>query len=102
MLATGTTATSSEGARQGLSWPREGLVKFNQLSKMVKHQCEMQTRRKKEERTHAGRSPTIMAWCSNGAGMPEMVTSSSGLQWWHPREVEEEEEVEAMGECGIF
>jgi hypothetical protein len=91
--------SSSEGARRGVSWPREGLVKFNELSKMVKDQ----RGEDEEEGEDNVAEAELMAWCRNRAGMPERATGSGnpGSGSAHG-EVEEEDEVEAMGECDIY
>jgi hypothetical protein len=93
--------SSNEGARRGVSWPREGfLVKFKELSKMVKDQRGVD----KEEGEENVVEAELMAWCRNGAGMPERATGSGNpsSEGSAHGEVEEEDEVEAMGECGIF
>jgi hypothetical protein len=87
--------SSSEGARRGVSWPREGLVKFNELSQMVKRQREVEGEESMVE-------AELLAWCRKEAKMPELATSSNNQSSGGDHGEEEEEEVEAWGECGIF
>jgi len=85
-----------EGARRGVSWTRAGLVKFNELSEMVKAQRGAEGEDNKVE-------TELMAWCRAEARLPQLDKGegggSSGVV--HD-EVEEEDEVEALGECSIF
>jgi hypothetical protein len=89
--------SATEGARRGASWPKEGLVKFNELSAMVRLQ------RDNGEEQENGVEKDLMDWCREDAGLPPMAKGAGkeAPQVDHG-EVDEEEEVEAVGECGIF
>jgi hypothetical protein len=89
--------SSIEGARRGVNWPREGLVKFNELSKMVKKQ------RDEDEAEGSMVEAKLLGWCHQEAKMPKLATGSvNQVSGGMCGEVEEEVEVEAWGECGIF
>jgi hypothetical protein len=65
--------SATEGARRGVSWPREGLVKFNKLSAMVKLQPE-------DHIVVAGAENMVetdlMAWCQAEAGLLQLADSA--------------------------
>jgi hypothetical protein len=86
--------SATEGARRGSSWPREGLLKFNELSGMVKRQREevMETEEDVEE--------NLMNWCRTGDGL-DAVDPAGGHQIATYQIAAEEDEVEAWGECDI-
>lgn len=92
--------SANDGARRGASWTREGLLKFNELSAMVKNQ--------RENNNVAGAENTVevdlKAWCRAEAGLPELTDSagSKSSDLVPHEEVQGEDEVEATGECDIF
>jgi hypothetical protein len=91
--------SATEGARRGASWPKEGLVKFNELSAMVKRQREHDNVENGESRVETD----LRAWCRAKAGLPRLASGDGEDSQVVHNEVDgDEEEVEAMGECGIF
>ena len=64
--------SATEGARRGSSWPQEGLVKFNELSAMMKSQREaaMET----EGDTNMVEKE-LMDWCRTEGGLNAMAPS---------------------------
>ena len=51
---------ATEGSRRGASWPREGLVKFSELSAMVEVQRDHFNKAEEESVVEGG---DLMAWC---------------------------------------
>ena len=92
--------SATEGARRGASWPREGLVKFNELSTLVKFQRGSESVAGNENVVEA----ELMAWCREEAGLPQLddMDADNDSSDLIPNDVEGEDEVEAMGECDIF
>ena len=86
--------STTEGARRGSSWPREGLVKFNQLSAMVKNQ------REKAMETEEDVEEDLMDWCRMEDGL-KAVAPTGGDQIATDQITAEEDEVEAWGECSL-
>jgi hypothetical protein len=92
--------SATEGARRGASWSRDGLLKFNELSAMVKEQ--------RDEDNMAGTGNMVeadlMGWCREEAGMPQLADAAGndGSDLIHTEVDEEDEEVEATGECDIY
>jgi hypothetical protein len=83
------------GSRWGVSWSKEGLLKFNSLAKMVKLQRE-------SEVTGTDVEEDLRNWFRVQAAM-SLLNKEGGVV--HQASVEEEEnenEVEALGECGIL
>jgi hypothetical protein len=90
--------SATEGARRGASWPKEGLLKFNELSAMVKLQRD-------EDNVASGESMVekdLMTWCRAEAGLPQLVDGAGEASQVVHNEVDGDDEVEAMGECSIF
>ncbi len=92
--------SATEGARRGASWSRDGLLKFNELSAMVKVQRDNDNMAGTDNMVEAD----LMGWCREEAGMPQLAdTVGNDGSDLIPTEVdEEEEEVEATGECDIY
>ena len=86
--------SATEGARRGSSWPREGLLKFNELSKMVKRQRE-------EVETEEDVEENLMNWCRTGDGLDAVDPGAGGHQIATNQIAAEEDEVEAWGECNL-
>jgi hypothetical protein len=89
--------SSTEGCRRGQSWTRKGLLKFNSLCEMVK------TQRAKEE-TGSTVENYLRTWCRDQAGMHAWreTTNEGDADPQDALDEEEEQEVEAVGECDIY
>ena len=85
--------STTEGSRQGFSWQREGLVRFNALSQVVKQQREAE---KWEPGDESEVDLELMAWCRSEAGATHLPSSLGN------NGVAEQDEVEAMGERDTF
>jgi DNA primase len=100
MWKDGRYTSTTEGSRRGVSWQGQGLVKFNELSQMVKQQRGVDKDLAREENEV---EQDLMAWCRTEAGMSPLPSShgneNAGVI---PNDMAEEDEVEAMGECDIF
>jgi hypothetical protein len=74
-------------------------VKFNELSVMVKRQRD-------HDNVASGESmveTNLRAWCRAEAGLPRLANGDGEDSQVVHNEVDgDDEEVEAMGECGIF
>jgi hypothetical protein len=92
--------SATEGARRGASWSRDGLLKFNELSAMVKAQRDNDNMAGTDNMVEAD----LMGWCREEAGMPQLADTAGddGSDLIPTEADEEEEEVEATGECDIY
>jgi hypothetical protein len=90
--------SATDGARRGVSWPRAGLVKFNELSEMVKKQ------READEVAENKVEAELMACCQAEAGTPEVANGGDNKSSEVvPNKMESEDEVEAVGgERSVF
>jgi hypothetical protein len=86
--------SATEGSRQGVSWSNAGLVKFNELSEMVQQQREEDTGKEVEEE--------LITWCRSKAGMTILNRIGGATGEVDDDMHEEDEVVEAVGECDIF
>jgi hypothetical protein len=86
--------SSTEGNRRGQSWTKEGLLRFNNLCTMVKAQREV-------EETGDTVEKDLRDWCREEAGMTPLGKTTEMVAP-DPQDEEDEEEVEAMGECDIY
>ena len=77
-----------------MSWSNAGLVRFNQLSEMVRKQREEDTEKEVEEE--------LIAWCRSKAEMTVLNRVGGATGEVDDDMREEEEVVEAVGECDIF
>jgi hypothetical protein len=90
--------SSTEGSRRGQSWRKEGLLRFNSLCEMVKGQWA-------REETGIKVESYLQAWCRNQASMPPWPKEKEAVAAIAEDALgqeEEEEEVEAVGECDIY
>lgn len=91
--------SATEGSRRGVSWTKEGLLKFNELSEMVKRQRAAVVGDEAEN----GVETDLTMWCRAQAGMTILsVNGGLTVDGATSSEVEEEDEVEAVGECDII
>jgi hypothetical protein len=86
--------SATEGSRRGVSWSNAGLVKFNQLSEMVRKQREEDTENEVEDE--------LIAWCRSNAGLTVLNRVGGATSEVDDEMHEEEEAVETVGECDIF
>jgi hypothetical protein len=86
--------SSTEGSRRGQSWTKEGLLRFNSLCEMVKGQRAI-------EETGITVEKYLRAWCRDQASMPPWREEKEGSVIGEDVLGQEEEEVEALGECDI-
>jgi hypothetical protein len=85
--------SSNEGSRRGVSWSKEGLRRFNSLAEKVKAQRD-------QLRTGTMVEENLRSWFREETGMT--VLNKEGEETLENEVGEDEEEVEALGECGIF
>jgi hypothetical protein len=97
----GKHASATERSRRGVSWQGQGLMKFNELSEIVKKQ-----RGVMEEMPGASVNEAewdLMAWCRSETGMSQLASSrdneDSGV---NTKNIAGEDEVEPVGECDTF
>jgi len=96
----GQYTSTTEGSRRGVSWQGQGLMKFNELSAMVKQQREVD-----KETPGVGNKVDLdlTAWCRSEAGMSQLAnTGGDENDGVVQNEIAGDDEVEAMGECDIF
>jgi hypothetical protein len=85
--------SATEGSRRGVSWSKEGLLKFNSMAEMVKL-------RRGSEVTGSDVEEDLRNWFRVQAAMP-LLNKEGGIVLQESVD-EEENEVEALGECGIL
>jgi hypothetical protein len=97
MWEDGRYTSTTEGSRRGVSWQGQGLLKFNELSEMVKRQ-----RGVDKELTGSENEveQDLTAWCRLEAGMSQLASghdteNGSGV-------IINDIDEEALGECDIF
>jgi hypothetical protein len=78
-----------------VSWSKAGLRKFNHLSEMVKQQRAMEEETAKIEED-------LTTWCRSQAQMCPVQRVENEVDPVTNSVMEEEDEVEAVGECDIF
>ena len=89
--------STTEGSRRGQSWSRDGVTKFNELTKMV------QARRRAKENCEA-MEENLRNWCRVQGGLSALnggANRSSNDDDAASGE-EDEEEVEAVGEHALY
>jgi hypothetical protein len=92
--------STTEGSRQGVSWQGQGLMKFNELSGMVKQQREVC---KETTGTDNKVDLDLTAWCQSEPKMSKLANGGGDeSNLVVPNETAGEDEVKAVGECDIF
>jgi len=93
----GKYTSTTEGSRRGVSWQGQGLMKFNELSELVKRQRGDQPRAENEVEWD------LKAWCRSEAGMSQLTFGRDNEEGGMiNNDIPVEDEVEPVGECDIF